>query len=306
MGSLLSKLKSKKGGSSKKATTVAPEHPVATAEPVIATEPAPLAAEPAPIAAEPFPIAEASAAVTEPAPTDAASTASKPESSFYPPSTENSAETASINSEAFAWTAAQDAILIGMKVQDKSWKEISDTIPEKSIGELKQRFNYLELAVNANGKGKGKEVDVKGKGKEKEEGGKGKGKQEEPKAKGGKSSMKGKGKANAGKKKVRIESPETSETSEEEDAVYPDDSDSTSTGTGTNSDASGSHPVRLRRGQKPANHQLEKKGILKMVEADAEEEEPTLAKGRPIVYVEPKENMTQPQVSCSLIPFESN
>ena len=161
-------------------------------------------------------------------------------------------ETDSTISDAMAWTAAQDTTLLGMKVQGRSWKEIHETMPEKSIKELKQRFRYFD-------------VDQKGKA------------QQGGEVKGEESSSKEKIKENEIKKTVKVTIPE------EDD-----------------SDASAIDPGDFPEGwTKPANFKAIKKGILKIVEVDPGEEEPTQIRGRPIVYMQPEDKLTESQVGSS-------
>ena len=295
-------LKHKKGDSSKKTSSVAgmPATPAAPAEPQPPAQSVTTMESVPTVEASSIP---ASAAATAPI----ASTSAK------------TADPTSITSATFAWTAAQDAVLIGMCIQHKTWGEIGEAIPEKGMGEIHQRYNYLHLkyhgvpaveekdakgggvmeevvtgkAVNEE-KGNDKEEEPAGKGKGKEKakgGGKAKGKGGETKA--GPSSSKGKGKEKVAKK-VRIASPEVSEASDDgSDSIYPNDSDTYSTDT----DESAIDPGDFPRGwTRPANFQRYRKGVLQVVEVDPDEQEPVQIGGKPIVYVQPEDNLDEEMV----------
>ena len=148
------------------------------------------------------------------------------------PTSVETVDSASTNSDALAWTAVQDATLIGMKQLGRAWKEINEALPDKTIGELKQR--YKEINVGSKGKEKSKEEGGKAKGGDHgSKKGKGKAKAEKKKAKveelaetdsdassddedTGKhsSKKKGKGKAKASKKKAKVEEPVYSDSDE--------------------------------------------------------------------------------------------
>ncbi len=53
------------------------------------------------------------------------------------------------------WTASQDAILVGMKVQSKTWKEIEEALPGKDRKRLKERYRELYAADNKESQGEG-------------------------------------------------------------------------------------------------------------------------------------------------------
>jgi len=108
--------------------------------------------------------------VPPPTPAAAAETPALPTAE---PATETAATTepaSTAEASTVGWTEYEDAALIGMKAQGKSWKEIHDVTPTRSKTDLKQRFK--ELSVDVKGKGKVVSSD-EGSGQGKKEGKKG-------------------------------------------------------------------------------------------------------------------------------------
>ena len=141
--------------------SVSAPDPVPAAAPAPVPDPTP-AAVPAPVPA-PTPAA-APAPVPDPTPAPAALEPSAPAASEPAPvasEADKPAETAE------AWTAAQDAELLRLKLQNKPWKEIMESIKGKSKDELRTRFKELGGGANqggnntaeekGNGDGKGKQ-----------------------------------------------------------------------------------------------------------------------------------------------------
>ena len=184
-------------------------------------------------------------------------------------------ETASVNSDVLAWSAILDSLLVGMRAQGRSWQEIHEVVPHKSIDDIKERAKYLHIDVKSEGKEKSGEASdseesIKGKGKGKQAKGKGK----EP------------------EKKVKFTKPEEeSEPEESSDEEYESDSDASATDPGD-------FPVGW---PSPVDQGPKKKGVLRIVEADPGEEEPTEIRGRPIVYMQPEDQLTPGQVGLN--PF---
>ncbi len=124
---------------------------VPTPEPV--TTPAPPAETPAPPASVPTPAAV-------PIPVAVPVPAAEPTAETTPAANSN------------GWTGMEDTLIIGMKAQGKTWKEIHDALPMKSKNDLKQRFK--ELSNDAKENDKNKAVSFAGEnGKNKKDGKKG-------------------------------------------------------------------------------------------------------------------------------------
>ena len=119
-----------------------------------------------------------------------------------PPASPKPEEPPTIEVTVNTWTAVEDAALLGLKAQRKSWKEISETFAGKDLEAIKERYRLLYDLAPA--EVKKKEVQAKGKSKEGEakEGDGGNGaKDGEEKGKDG--AKKGKGKSNEESKKGR-------------------------------------------------------------------------------------------------------
>ena len=143
--------------------------------------------------------------------------------------------------------------------QGKTWGEVAEVMPTKTIDQLKQRCTDLG-------------IDVKGKGKdEKEEASEGEG--------GDKAANKGKPKNKGkGKKNVKF-------------ATLPaaDSSDESGIDPGEDSDASTNDSPKLKK----------KPGVLKVIEVDSDTEELTSLEGHPVVFVRPEDELTEEQVSST-------
>lgn len=94
----------------------------------------------------------APAADTATTPTPAAETPAAPTAEPAKETTAAANPTSATEANTVIWTEMEDTVLIGMKAQGKSWKEIQDALPTKSKNDLKQRFK--ELSVDDKGKGK--------------------------------------------------------------------------------------------------------------------------------------------------------
>ena len=100
------------------------------------------------------------------------------------------------------WTVVEDAALLGMKAQRKSWKEISETFAGKDLEAIKERYRLLYDLAPA--EVKKNEVGAKGKSKEGEaKEGDGGNKAKDGEEKGNDGAKKGKGKSNEESKKGR-------------------------------------------------------------------------------------------------------
>ena len=215
------------------------------------------------------------ATTRDPPASDAAATpAPAVEPAIATPAAATSAETidsASTNSDAMAWTAAQDGALVGMKQLGRTWKEINEAFADKTIGELKQRYKDINIGTKEQGKGK-KEGGIATSGSMK---GKGKAKSGMKKAKitgivdiesdassdeedtGTRSSKtKGKGKAKASKKKVKVEEPVYSESDESSEEASEEEA-----------------PIRgiLKKGKAPIKSAMKKPIVIE--EADTESDD---------------------------------
>ena len=96
------------------------------------------------------------------------------------------------------WTVVEDAALLGLKAQGKSWKEISETMAGKDLEAIKERYRLLYDQAPA--KVKGKEAEAKEKSKE----------GEAKEGDGGNRAKHGEEKANDGAKKGNVKSNEES------------------------------------------------------------------------------------------------
>lgn len=107
-----------------------------------------------------------------------------------PPTTEVTANT---------WTAVEDAALLGLKAQRRSWKEISETLASKDLEAIKERYRLLYDLAPAEAKVEAKEKNKEGEAKKADGGNKAKDGDE----KGNDGAKKGKGKSNEESKKGR-------------------------------------------------------------------------------------------------------
>ena len=106
------------------------------------------------------------------------------------------------------WTVVEDAALLGMKAQRKSWKEISEIIAGKDLEAIKERYRLLYDLAPA--EVKGKEAEAKEKSKEGEvKGGDGGKMAKDGEQKGNDGHKKGMGKSNEESKKGPRRRPRT-------------------------------------------------------------------------------------------------
>lgn len=130
---------------------------------------------------KPDPSTEAKVDTTA-APTPEPATTPAPAGTPAPPTPEPAKEipaaanpTSATEANTISWTEMEDTVLIGMKAQGKSWKEIHEALPTKSkndLKHLKQRFK--ELNIDAKGKEKDRAVSfTEGTGQGKKDGKKG-------------------------------------------------------------------------------------------------------------------------------------
>ena len=76
----------------------------------------------------------------------------KDKSSATPP--DNTTEPAKVSiGTAKGWTQIDDAALLGMKAQNKTWKEISEAMPDKGLTDMKQRYKELYDLADDTAKG---------------------------------------------------------------------------------------------------------------------------------------------------------
>ena len=94
----------------------------------------------------------------------------KPEASYAgsteaePPASPKTEVPPTIEVTVNTWTAVEDAALLGLKAQRKSWKDISETFAGKDLEAIKERYRLLYDLAPA--EVKNKEVEAKGKSKE--------------------------------------------------------------------------------------------------------------------------------------------
>ena len=100
------------------------------------------------------------------------------------------------------WTAVEDAALLGLKAQRKSWKEIGETFGGKDLEAIKERYRLLYDLAPAEAKRGGIEVKEKSKESEAKEGDGGN-KAKDGDEKGNDGAKKGKGKSNEESRKGR-------------------------------------------------------------------------------------------------------
>lgn len=112
---------------------------------------------------KPVPTTEAKVDITAAPAPEAATTPAPAAETPAPPTAEPASETtaavkptSATEANTVVWTEMEDSVLIGMKAQGKTWKEIHDALPTKSKNDVKQRFKEL----NGDTKGKGKDTVV--------------------------------------------------------------------------------------------------------------------------------------------------
>ena len=100
------------------------------------------------------------------------------------------------------WTTVEDAALLGLKAQGRSWKEISETFAGKDLEAIKERYRLLYDLAPAEAKRKGAEAADKSKEGETRQGDAGN-RAQDGEGKGNDGAKKGKGKLNEESKKGR-------------------------------------------------------------------------------------------------------
>ncbi|KAL6718171.1 hypothetical protein ACLMJK_004259 [Lecanora helva] len=212
-------------------------------------------------ATAPSPAAEPAAVTQPPVNTDPPPPASVAE-------TASSLDTLSISSDAQAWSAVQDGTLIGMKLQNHTWNEISAAIPDKTIGDMKARWKKLDGDLKRREKGKAKAKDAG------------------DNAKGGEGSSTKKHNKKDKEQEKKKKEPKKPDLVKKTGVnyEYPSDSDS---------DGSFIDPGDVPLTRTP---RLPEKKIVKMIEVDSDEEEPIEVKGRPIVYMQPEDGLDEEEM----------
>ena len=107
-----------------------------------------------------------------------------------PPASPKAEEPPTIGVTVNTWTAVEDAALLGLKAQRRSWKEISEMFASRDLEAIKERYRFLYDLAPAEAKIEAKEADGGKKAKDGDE-------------KGNDGAKKGKGKANEESKKGR-------------------------------------------------------------------------------------------------------